>query len=213
LTRKYVQHLKREKIISIDESELDRVSISTTIPNFTKNLEVKLDGRAYKYLAQMQKLRGIQFAMTAKDPKERLSLVAWELRKRTTPVIFVSTLSGGHLNLPSTLPPDRFATITPPGVPMSDSKSPSQFMPPIHLTQADLETIQFTVIAKVSNKRFTLPELQTLLSHWEADILSFLVQKNVLQAKIRNRSIEFTQDGVAFPKHTVLCISPKGEEP
>lgn len=158
----------------------------------------------------MQKLRGIRFTRAAQDPQERLRMIAWELWKRTTPVIFISALQ--RLQLPSISSPGRVVNITPPSVQIDAPKTSTPLVSSVPLTPAELEQIRSKVISKVLNKRFTQSELQAQLSHCEADILSLLVQKNVLQAQISDESIEFS-DGDGTPsKRVVLCIIPRGEE-
>ncbi len=178
LTVKYKGLQKKNQVIPISESEEDRKKVSNAYPLLKRPREKILDGTIYKYLTKMQRTRDTRILLEKTTPEERLKLLAWEVRIRTSPLIFLHGHTYLHLNLFETFEKkerkDILDIIIDEEIHILDEEMEKVRLRP--LTEYDIANMKQKLMDKLINKKIPISSLHQYISHWEADILSQLIR-------------------------------------
>jgi hypothetical protein len=212
LTKKYEVALKQHDVVPVKEAEIDREEVADAYRVLETPWERNLDGRFYQTLASMQHHRDSQLAAPEIAPEEWISQFANEVKRRTTPLLFL-------INQDRTIPPFDL----PPGdtpVTMDEAPSPNDrqamrqyrvFYDEISIKTLDAR--RTAILKRLKDKRYSYTALAELLTNWELDLLSQMVRDNILPATFEKTAIIFRDPKVqSKPVYTAVAIAAKKHE-
>jgi len=191
---------ERGQVPPLAESEEDRKEVSDAYLEIEAQRHRQLDARVYQSLVKMQRTRDTKIALEGTTEKERLRMIAWEVKTRTQPVIF---LPGD-----STIEIDIFAMHDGSSVRIVDGDSKEiavedaivtnstvailDSLTQRVLTQEEKQFLMEELIALLVGKSYTPATLEALLDDVQADLLSLLIrEKRLMALKGKDNLIEF----------------------
>ncbi|MHA1743311.1 MAG: hypothetical protein ACTSV6_03555 [Candidatus Heimdallarchaeota archaeon] len=206
IARKYKLLFDRKQVPKIAESEEDRKAVADAYLELETQRHRQLDARVYQSLTKMQRIRDTKIALEGTTEKERLRMIAWEVKTRTQPVIFLlgdSTIEMDIFHMHDGSPvrivdgeDDKELTIedtilTDSTIAILDSLAERV------LTPEERKFLEEELIALLEGKSYKATELEALIDNVQADILSMLIrEKRLVAVKRADGMIEFlTREG------------------
>lgn len=89
IAKKYKTFFDKGEVPQIQESEDDRGEIAEAYTELSTKRHWQLDARAYQSLTKMQRTRDAKIALEGTSEKERLRMIAWEVKTRVQPIVFI----------------------------------------------------------------------------------------------------------------------------
>jgi len=181
LNKKYEAALKQHQVFPVKESEVDREEVSDAYRFLSTPWERLLDGRIYHNLALMQNRRDAEMASPEAPPKGWIGQLAFEVKRRATPILF---LSGREAGTPPLSLPDPATQLD---MTASQSREDRRAMTRHRvsfraLPTRELEARREELISKLAGHRFSLQQLSKQLTNWELDLLSQMIRDGVISA-------------------------------
>ena len=105
VAKKYKSFFDKDEVPQIAESEEDRQEVSNAYMEVSTKRHRQLDSRVYQSLTKMQRTRDAKVALEGTTEKDRLRMIAWEVKIRLQPIIFAvgdSTIEMDIFNLHET---------------------------------------------------------------------------------------------------------------
>ena len=105
VAKKYKTFFDKDEVPQIAESEEDRQEVSDAYLEVSTKRHRQLDSRVYHSLTKMQRTRDAKVALEGTTEKDRLRMIAWEVKIRLQPIIFAvgdSTIEMDIFNLHET---------------------------------------------------------------------------------------------------------------
>ncbi|NHJ31302.1 MAG: hypothetical protein FK732_00425, partial [Asgard group archaeon] len=102
VAKKYKTLLDKGTVPQITESEEDRKEVSDAYQYIASKRHRQLDARVYKSLTKMQRTRDTKIALEGTTERDRLRMIAWEVKIRTKAIMFMpgdNTLDMDMFNL------------------------------------------------------------------------------------------------------------------
>ena len=190
VARKYKTLLDSGEVPPIRESEEDRESVSEAYREIETQRHRNLDARVYNSLTKMQRTRDTKVAMEGTTEKDRLKMIAWEVKIRQQPVMF--TPGDSTLNM------SIFNTHDGNSIQILEGKSDSELLiednilegkgiailenlPLRNLTKEQKIELREKIINIFADKTFTKNEFETKLDSILADLISLMVREKQIQ--------------------------------
>jgi hypothetical protein len=187
LTKKYEVALKEREVFAIKESEVDREEVADAYHFLETPWERVLDGRFYKALAMMQHRRDAVTVTPDTTPEEWIALFAAEVKRRATPLVFLTSPEAtiSTLALPQEETP--IASSAPPTA--DDRAAIARYQVAFEqVSIGKLDDLRSRLIARLRGKQLSLGELSASLTNWELDLLSQLIRDGDLPAVFVDRT-------------------------
>lgn len=192
IAKEYEIAIANKEIIPIKKTEFDREIINKLQKVITRLDEKLLDMRVLIDFATMIKVRDYELLLKSKTKIERLYILAQEVKKRATPVIFLP----GYPMLKEMYDSYEFKMKREKIV---ESKKENEQINKLltilkesnvaytschKFTNEELDNMKEKIIKKLANKTFTFRELTRILTAWELDLLSQMIQNNEIKNEI-----------------------------
>lgn len=188
IAKKYKTLFDKDQIPQVSESESDRELVSDAYLEVETKRHRQLDIRVYQALTKMQKARDVKIALEGSTEKDRLRMIAWEVKIRTQPVMFVpgdSTLEMDIFNIHSNNSVSVIDGATK-DIEIEDSvieKKGIAIMESLEirkLTKEQKEKLKQEFITFYSGKKFKLDVFKSKFDNVYADLISLLVREKRL---------------------------------
>ncbi len=199
VAKKYKVLLDKGTVPQIAESEEDRKEVSDAYQYIENSRHRQLDSRVYISLTTMQRTRDSKIALEGTTERDRLRMIAWEVKIRTKAIIFMpgdNTLDLNMFNLHEVsgvqiiegdekelLVEDKILEGT--GIAIMES------LPFRKLTKEQKDALKKEFIKAYAGKQFKISELESKIDSVSADLISLLVrEKQIMLLRIGKDSIE-----------------------
>lgn len=90
IARKYKTLFDKGVVPQIDESEADRKQVENAYEELSTKRHWQLDATVYQSLSKMQRTRDSKIALEGTSETERLRMIAWEVKTRLQPIVFIA---------------------------------------------------------------------------------------------------------------------------
>lgn len=90
IARKYKTLFDKGVVPQIEESEDDRKLVENAYEELSTKRHWQLDATVYQSLSKMQRTRDTKIALEGTSETERLRMIAWEVKTRLQPIIFIA---------------------------------------------------------------------------------------------------------------------------
>ncbi|HUT82740.1 MAG TPA: hypothetical protein VMZ29_16210 [Candidatus Bathyarchaeia archaeon] len=225
VAKKYKTFEDKETVPQVKESEEDRKQVANAYLELTTKRHRQLDARVYGSLSKMQKTRDTKIALEGTTERDRLRMIAWEVKIRTQAII---SLPGD-----STLEMDIFRMHDGNSVRILDGEEREisvediiiedkgiailESLPLRKLTAEQKTKLKDEFVRNFSGKKYSIKELEETLDNVNADLLSLLIrEKRIIlrkitsnQVEILNRSENSDEDDDSYYTSQSIVISPK----
>lgn len=187
LTKKYEVALKQRQVFAVKESEVDREEVADAYNFLETAWERVLDGRLYKTLAMMQHRRDAVTVTPDATPEEWIALFAAEVKRRATPLVF---LTSPEATVPTLALPQEATPIASSAPPTADDRAAlARYQVAFEQVPiGKLDDLRTRLIARLRGKQLSLAELSASLTNWELDLLSQLIRDGDLPAVFVDRT-------------------------
>ena len=177
--KKYKTLLDRGEVPQIAESEADRKEVSVAYKHISTQRHWALDARVYKSLAQMQRTRDSKIALEGSTERDRLRMIAWEVKTRLQPIMSLPgdssiclDIFGAHdASCVQLIEGDEEMIIEDDSLPEHGILIRDD-LPLRRLTKKQLETLKQNILTKFSGKTLTKEMLEKELDSTTADLIS-----------------------------------------
>jgi len=181
LNKKYEAALKQHQVIPLKESEVDREEVADAYQFLSTPWERLLDGRLYHNLAVMQTRRDAEMAAPDAPPQGWIDQLASEVKRRATPILFLSSREASTLSLSLPDPAAQLDMTTPPS--REDQRAMTKHRVAFRaLATEELDERCERLISKLAGRRFSLQQLASQLTNWELDLLSQMIRDGRIDA-------------------------------
>jgi len=216
VAKKYKSLFTSGEVPQIEESEQDRGSVSEAYRELENKRHRQLDARVYHSLAQMQRTRDTKIALEGTTEKDRLRMIAWEVKIRIQPVTFISGDSTFEMDIFRLHNNDTIrildeesadlviedTIIDGKGVEIKDTLSLR------NLTSEEKEALKEKVLKRFAGKIFSKEQLEKQLDSLYADLISLMVrEQRILLLKIAPDKIKIIPAGDELDKYHKEAIS------
>jgi hypothetical protein len=197
IAKKYKTLLDKGSVPQISESEEDRNEISDAYKDLTTKRHRQLDARVYGSLTKMQRTRDTKIALEGTTEHDRLRMLAWEVKIRTQPVMFILG--------DSTIEMDIFGMHDGNGVRVIDGEVEELTVEDIILDSKDIAIMDDLPIRKLTaeekellkekfkkkyvGKTYKITEFEKSLDSISADLLSLLVREREIVVLKREQGV------------------------
>jgi hypothetical protein len=210
VAKKYKSLLTNGDVPQIEESEADRESVSEAYRELESKRHRQLDARVYQSLAKMQRTRDTKIALEGSTEKDRLRMIAWEVKIRIQPITFISGDSTFEMDIFRLHNNDNIrildeesaelvvedSIIDGKGVEIRDNLSLR------NLTNEEKEALKLKVLKRFAGKIFSKEQLEKQLDSLNADLISLMVrERRILLLKIAPNKIKIIPAGEELDKY------------
>ncbi len=225
VAKKYKSFFDKDEVPQIAESEEDRQEVSNAYMKISTKRHRQLDSRVYQSLTKMQRTRDAKVALEGTTEKDRLRMIAWEVKIRLQPIIFAvgdSTIEMDIFNLHKTGADVRIIEGTSQELLIEDnildenSIAIIDDLPLRKLTKDKKAKLKKEIIEKFGGKIFSKDDFNRKLTSLYADLISLMVrEKQIILVKQQDNRFKFItveQDGDVDFEHLEsqsLVITPK----
>ncbi|MHA1212562.1 MAG: hypothetical protein ACTSSH_08880 [Candidatus Heimdallarchaeota archaeon] len=223
VAKKYKTLADKDDVPQISESEDDRKTVAEAYQILTTKRHRQLDARVYNSLTTMQKTRDNKIALEGTTERDRLRMIAWEVKIRTQAVMFVSGDSTIEMDIFRMHDANSVRVLDGDDQELSvedsiiDDKGVAilETLPIRKLTKDQKEKLKIEFVKKYSGKKFRKKELDSKLDSVNADLLSLLVrEKRIVVVKIDSNTVEIIPyseqyDEDKFTSQSIV-LEPKG---
>lgn len=188
VAKKYKTLLDSETVPPIEESEEDRETVEHAYQELETKRHWQLDARVYQSLTKMQRTRDAKIALEGTTEKERLRMIAWEVKIRTQPVIFIhgdSTLDIGIFRMHDNdavriLEGDNKEILVEDEIVDLKGIAILADLPLRNLTKDEKLELKQEILKKFGGKTFTKQELNDNFDSIYADLISLMTREGEL---------------------------------
>ena len=225
VAKKYKSLFDKGEVPQIAESEEDRQEVADAYLEIETKRHRQLDSRVYQSLTKMQRTRDAKVALEGTTEKDRLRMIAWEVKIRLQPIIFTagdSTIEMDIFNLHDTGSDVRIIEGTNQELLIEDNIVEGEGiailddLPLRRLTKEQKLDLRQQIIKKFAGRDFSKDEFNKEVSSLEADLISLMArEKEILLVKQPNARflILSAQDELVKDIESVesesLVITPK----
>ena len=205
VAKKYKTLLDKGTIPQIAESEEDRIEVSDAYLNISSNRHRQLDARVYQSLTKMQRTRDTKVALEGTTERDRLRMIAWEVKIRTKAIMFMpgdNTLDMDMFNLHEVggvqiIEGDNKELLIEDKILEGKGIAIMESLPLRKLTKEQKESLKKDFLKKFGGKHFKISDLESKIDSIFADLISLLVrEKQIMLLRTGKDSIEI------IPMHT-----------
>lgn len=204
VAKKYKSLLTSGDVPQIEESEQDRETVSEAYRELNTKRHLQLDARVYQSLTKMQRTRDTKIILEGTTEKDRLRMIAWEVKTRIQPVTFISGDSTFEMDIFRLHNNDTIrildeenaelviedSIIEGKGVEIKESLSLRK------LTNEEKEKLKKEVIKRFAGKTLSKDQLEKQLDSLYADLISLMVrERRLLLLKIAPNKIKIIPAG------------------
>ncbi|MCK5045352.1 MAG: hypothetical protein KAS22_02155 [Candidatus Heimdallarchaeota archaeon] len=199
VAKKYKTLLDKGLIPQIAESEEDRIEVSDAYLNISSNRHRQLDARVYQSLTKMQRTRDTKVALEGTTERDRLRMIAWEVKIRTKAIMFMpgdNTLDMDMFNLHDVggvqiIEGDNKELLVEDKILEGKGIAIMESLPLRKLTKEQRESLKKEFLKKFGGKQFKISELESKIDSIFADLISLLVrEKQIMLLRTGKDSIE-----------------------
>lgn len=199
VAKKYKTLLDKGTVPQIAESEEDRIEVSDAYLNISSNRHRQLDARVYQSLTKMQRTRDTKIALEGTTERDRLRMIAWEVKIRTKAIMFMpgdNTLDMDMFNLHEVggvqiLEGDSKELLVEDEILEGKGIAIMESLPLRKLTKEQKETLKKEFMKKFGGKQIKISELERKIDSISADLISLLVrEKQIMLLRTGKDSIE-----------------------
>lgn len=188
VAKKYKSLLDKGEIPQVSESEDDRKEVEDAYLELSSNRHWQLDARVYQSLTKMQRTRDAKIALEGTTEKDRLRMIAWEVKTRTQAVIFIlgdNTLEMDIFNLHDVsnvriIEGDAKEILIEDDILESKGIAILDNLQLRKLTKTQKMKLKKEVLAKFENKEFSKEDLNKNLDSLYADLISLMVREGMI---------------------------------
>jgi len=207
VAKKYKTLLDKGTVPQIVESEEDRKEVSDAYQYIESNRHRQLDSRVYKSLTMMQRTRDSKIALEGTTERDRLRMIAWEVKIRTKAIMFMpgdNTLDMNMFNLHEVsgvqiIEGDEKELLVEDKILEGKGIAIMESLPFRKLTKEQKDDLKKEFIRKYAGKQFKISDLESKIDSISADLISLLVrEKQIILLRAGKDSIEI------IPAETVL---------
>ncbi|MCK5185378.1 MAG: hypothetical protein KAQ95_13795, partial [Candidatus Heimdallarchaeota archaeon] len=185
VAKKYKTLLDKGLIPQIAESEEDRIEVSDAYLNISSNRHRQLDARVYQSLTKMQRTRDTKVALEGTTERDRLRMIAWEVKIRTKAIMFMpgdNTLDMDMFNLHDVggvqiIEGDNKELLVEDKILEGKGIAIMESLPLRKLTKEQRESLKKEFLKKFGGKQFKISELESKIDSISADLISLLVRE------------------------------------
>lgn len=216
VAKKYKSLLTSGEVPQIEESEIDRETVSDAYRELETKRHRQLDARVYQSLTKMQRTRDTTIALEGTTEKDRLRMIAWEVKIRLQPVTFISG--------DSTFEMDIFRLHNNDNIRILDEESAELVVEDTiiegkgieirenltlrNLTIEEKEELKKVVLKRFSGKIYSKDQLEKQLDSLNADLISLMVrERRILLLKIAPNKIKIIPAGEELDKYHKEAIN------
>jgi hypothetical protein len=199
VAKKYKALLDKGTVPQIAESEEDRLEVSDAYLHVASKRHRELDSRVYKSLTKMQRTRDTKVALEGTTERDRLRMIAWEVKIRTKAIMFMpgdNTLDMNMFNLHEVsgvqiIEGDDKELLIEDNILEGKGIAIMESLPLRKLTKEQKEILKKQFLKKFGGKQFKLSDLESKIDSVSADLISLLVrEKQIILLKTGRNSIE-----------------------
>ncbi len=199
VAKKYKSLLDKGTVPQISESEEDRVEVSDAYQHIASNRHRQLDARVYQSLTKMQRTRDTKVALEGTTERDRLRMIAWEVKIRTKAIMFMpgdNTLDMDIFNLHEVggvqiIEGDEKELLIEDEILEGKGIAIMESLPLRKLTKEQKESLKKEFLKKFGGKQFKISELESKIDSISADLISLLVrEKQIMLLRTGENSIE-----------------------
>jgi len=188
VAKKYKSLLDKGEVPQVSESEDDRKEVEDAYLELSSNRHWQLDARVYQSLTKMQRTRDAKIALEGTTEKDRLRMIAWEVKTRTQAVIFIlgdNTLEMDIFNLHDVsnvriIEGDAKEILIEDDILESKGIAILDNLQLRKLTKTQKMKLKKEVLAKFENKEFSKEDLNKNLDSLYADLISLMVREGMI---------------------------------
>ncbi len=204
VAKKYKTLLDKGIVPQISESEEDRIEVSDAYQEIENKRHRQLDARVYQSLTKMQKTRDSKIALEGTTERDRLRMIAWEVKIRTQAIVFFpgdSTLDMNMFNAYDhtgiqIIEGDEKEILIEDDIIENKGIAILESLPLRKLTKEQKGKLKQEFLKKFRGKRFKITELENKIDSISADLISLLVrEKQILLLKREQNIVEI----MAYP--------------
>jgi len=216
IAKKYKSLQTSGEVPLIDESEQDRESVSEAYRELESKRHRQLDARVYQSLTKMQRDRDTKIALEGTTEKDRLRMIAWEVKIRIQPVTFISGDSTFEMDIFRLHNNDNIrildgesadlvvedTIIDGKGIEIKESLSLR------NLTIEEKEELKKEILKRFAGKIYSKNQLEKQLDSLYADLISLMVrERRILLLKIAPDKIKIIPAGEELDKYHQEVVS------
>jgi hypothetical protein len=199
VAKKYKTLLDKGTVPQIAESEEDRIEVSDAYLHVANKRHRELDARVYQSLTKMQMTRDSKVALEGTTERDRLRMIAWEVKIRTKAIMFMpgdNTLDMGMFNLHEVsgvqiIEGDEKELLIEDNILEGKGIAIMETLPLRKLTKEQKEVLKKEFLKKFGGKQFIISELESKIDSISADLISLLVrEKQIVLLRTGKNSIE-----------------------
>lgn len=199
VAKKYKTLLDKGTVPQIAESEEDRIEVSDAYLNISSNRHRQLDARVYQSLTKMQRTRDTKIALEGTTERDRLRMIAWEVKIRTKAIMFMpgdNTLDMDMFNLHEVggvqiIEGDNKELLVEDKILEGKGIAIMESLPLRKLTKEQKEKLKKDFLKKFGGKQFKISDLESKIDSISADLISLLVrEKQIMLLRTGKDSIE-----------------------
>ena len=215
LKKKYDRSLKDRKIVTVHESETDRIKVSDAFLYLQNEKESLVDAALYEDFIKMSELREKRFLDQILYPNQRLEKFAEIVKKSSTPITYFS--NPNQINIEEVRTKFDVQTIE-----ASSSNELKEFIERYQkhitkltnyfLSKGDIMNIEEKIIEKVANRKIKKDEVDFILTTLEAEILSKMISEKKITVFQENDFLLFTlkeENSAVDSLSSSVLLSPK----
>ena len=199
VAKKYKSLLDKGTVPQIAESEEDRIEVSDAYLNISSNRHRQLDARVYQSLTKMQRTRDTKVALEGTTERDRLRMIAWEVKIRTKAIMFMpgdNTLDMDMFNLHEVggvqiIEGDDKELLVEDEILEGKGIAIMESLPLRKLTKEQKESLKKEFLKKFGGKQFKISDLECKIDSISADLISLLVrEKQIMLLRTGKDSLE-----------------------
>ncbi|MFW9923278.1 MAG: hypothetical protein ACFFDW_08350 [Candidatus Thorarchaeota archaeon] len=188
VARKYKTLFDKGIVPQIDESEEDRKSVENAYEQLSTNRHWQLDANVYQSLSKMQRTRDAKVALEGTTETERLRMIAWEVKTRLQPIIFItgdSTVEMEIFNMHDTtavriIEGDNKEILVEDNVIVDKGVAILDDLPLRKISKQQKKQMKQEIIKQFGGKSFTLSEMNEIFDSINADLISLMTREGEL---------------------------------
>ena len=214
LKKKYDKSLKNREVVTVIESESDRVKVSDAYLYLQNEKESLVDAALYEDFIRMSELREKNLLDQMLLPDERIGKLASLVKKLSTPLTYFTRLNKFESEeIVASLDIDVIEIASEEEIEKFIEKY-KQFVTKLtnkFMSKGNIMNIEENIIEKIIDKRIHRNEINSILTTVEAEILSKMISEKKIIAIQDNDHLFFTLadgDSVKGVSSSVL-LSPK----
>lgn len=197
VAKKYKSLLDRGSVPQISESEEDRKEIADAYLQLSTKRHRQLDARVYQSLTKMQRTRDNKIALEGTTERDRLRMIAWEVKIRTHPIMFIPGDSTLEIDIFNMHDGNRVRIVDGEEKVLSvedtiiDDKGIAilESLPLRKLSKEEKELLKKKFKKKYMGKKFKITDFEESLDSINADLLSLLVREKEIVVLRREKGI------------------------